>query len=136
MCKHQPCGLLPAQSACLAGLPGHNLYWGARYVLSESKDTLYVAFMGTKQRRDLIANASFIQEPVWPLEDKSDAAHAKVLTHFLPGQVPASATSIACCKAGEPAECTSALHLSIDYVFMHALGLYSPKLCNSYPAVL
>ena len=37
-----------------------------RYVLSETKETLYVAFMGTKQRRDLIANASVIQDAVWP----------------------------------------------------------------------
>lgn len=32
-----------------------------------------MAFMGTKQRRDLVANANILQEPVWPeLVDSTD----------------------------------------------------------------
>ncbi|CAL8465334.1 g4869 [Coccomyxa elongata] len=37
-----------------------------RSVIGEADGALYVAFMGTKQRRDLVANAQVIQEPVWP----------------------------------------------------------------------
>lgn len=34
--------------------------------MGETDGVLYVAFMGTKQRRDLVANAQVIQDPVWP----------------------------------------------------------------------
>ena len=36
--------------------------------MAEAEDALYVAFMGTKQRRDLVANAQVMQDPVWPEE--------------------------------------------------------------------
>ena len=42
----------------------------ARYMLAEDHQTLYVAFIGTKQRRDLVANAAVLQVPFWP--DPSD----------------------------------------------------------------
>lgn len=38
-------------------------------MLAEDDDTLYVAFMGTKQRRDLVANAAVLQVPLWPDPD-------------------------------------------------------------------
>lgn len=37
-------------------------------MLAEDDDTIYVAFMGTKQRRDLVANAAVLQVPLWPKE--------------------------------------------------------------------
>ena len=37
-----------------------------RYMIASDKDTMYVSFMGTKQRRDLAANAAVLQEPLWP----------------------------------------------------------------------
>jgi hypothetical protein len=37
-----------------------------RYSVAEGENKLYVAFMGTKQRRDLVANANILQEPIWP----------------------------------------------------------------------
>eukprot|EP00884_Botryococcus_braunii_P014665 jgi/Botrbrau1/2319/Bobra.39_1s0008.1 len=37
-----------------------------RYLLAEGEGRMYVAFMGTKQRRDLVTNANILQEPVWP----------------------------------------------------------------------
>lgn len=43
-----------------------------RYMLAEDEDTLYIAFMGTKQRRDLVANAAVLQVLFWPeLENSS-----------------------------------------------------------------
>ena len=35
-------------------------------MLAEDDETLYVAFMGTKQRRDLVANAAVLQVLFWP----------------------------------------------------------------------
>ena len=35
-------------------------------MLAEDEDTLYVAFIGTKQRRDLVANAAVLQVLFWP----------------------------------------------------------------------
>lgn len=42
-----------------------------------------MAFMGTKQRRDLVANAQVIQDPVWPedaaiLQDSASQVHCSV----------------------------------------------------------
>ena len=37
-----------------------------RCVMAEAEGALYVVFMGTKQRRDLVANAQVMQDPVWP----------------------------------------------------------------------
>lgn len=37
----------------------------SRYLLAEGERTVYVAFMGTKVRRDLITNAAVIQELLW-----------------------------------------------------------------------
>ena len=36
-----------------------------RYLLAESKDALYAAFIGTKQRRDIMTNANIMQEAMW-----------------------------------------------------------------------
>lgn len=37
-------------------------------MIGEGGDAHYVAFMGTKQRRDLITNANMVQEVLWPEE--------------------------------------------------------------------
>jgi hypothetical protein len=37
-----------------------------RYMLAESKDALYVAFMGTKQLRDMWTNARVRLAQLWP----------------------------------------------------------------------
>lgn len=38
----------------------------ARYLLAEDDDALYVSFIGTKQRRDIMTNANIMQENLWP----------------------------------------------------------------------
>ncbi len=38
----------------------------ARYLLAEDNDALYVSFIGTKQRRDIMTNANIMQENLWP----------------------------------------------------------------------
>ena len=42
--------------------------------MAESADALFVAFMGTKQRRDILANAKVGMTPLW-----QEDAHAKVI---------------------------------------------------------
>lgn len=37
-----------------------------RYLLAESEEALYVAFIGTKQGRDIVTNANIMQQPLWP----------------------------------------------------------------------
>lgn len=37
-----------------------------RVLVAEGGDALYVAFMGTKQRRDLLTNANAVLVPLWP----------------------------------------------------------------------
>jgi len=37
--------------------------------MGEDESTVYVAFMGTKQRRDLVANAAVLQVLLWPDTD-------------------------------------------------------------------
>ncbi|DBA84198.1 TPA: hypothetical protein ACH3X2_006266 [Trebouxia sp. C0005] len=37
-----------------------------RYLLAEDNDALYVSFIGTKQRRDIMTNANIMQENLWP----------------------------------------------------------------------
>lgn len=37
-----------------------------RYLLAEDSDALYVSFIGTKQRRDIMTNANIMQENLWP----------------------------------------------------------------------
>ncbi|DBA88587.1 TPA: hypothetical protein ACH3X1_004236 [Trebouxia sp. C0004] len=37
-----------------------------RYLLAEDNDALYVSFIGTKQRRDIMTNANIMQESLWP----------------------------------------------------------------------
>ena len=37
-----------------------------RVLVAEGEDALYVAFMGTKQRRDLLTNANAVLVPLWP----------------------------------------------------------------------
>ncbi|KAK9820296.1 hypothetical protein WJX72_008693 [[Myrmecia] bisecta] len=44
---------------------------GHRYLVAEGGDALYVAFMGTKARRDLLTNANVVLEPLWPDEQPS-----------------------------------------------------------------
>ena len=39
-----------------------------RYLVAESADTLYVAFMGTKQFRDILTNADVRLVRLWPEE--------------------------------------------------------------------
>lgn len=34
--------------------------------MADSKDALYIAFVGTKQRRDIITNANIMHEKLWP----------------------------------------------------------------------
>ena len=36
-----------------------------RVLVAEGSDALYVAFMGTKQRRDLLTNANAVLMPLW-----------------------------------------------------------------------
>ena len=42
------------------------LFAFGRCLLGEADGALYMAFMGTKQRRDLVTNAQVLQEPIWP----------------------------------------------------------------------
>ena len=47
-----------------------------RCLLGEADGALYMAFMGTKQRRDLVTNAQVLQEPIWPEDLTSDVNEA------------------------------------------------------------
>ena len=47
-----------------------------RCLLGEADGALYMAFMGTKQRRDLVTNAQVLQEPIWPEDMASDPQEA------------------------------------------------------------
>lgn len=49
-------------------------------MLGESRDALYIAFMGTKQRRDIIANARIGMAPLWP----NDFPANEVICHWYP----------------------------------------------------
>ena len=50
-----------------------------RYAVADSPEALYVAFVGTKQRRDYWTLAAIRQQPMWP-EDSSEAvSRAKLL---------------------------------------------------------
>ncbi|KAK9839062.1 hypothetical protein WJX74_008663 [Apatococcus lobatus] len=77
---------LPSSSATLQRVQWSLPHVSQRYLLAESDTTLYVAFMGTKQRRDLVANSRLTQRPVWMnikhLTDNEEApsAHAGYLT--------------------------------------------------------
>ena len=56
-----------------------------RCLLGEADGALYMAFMGTKQRRDLVTNAQVLQEAVWPedlVPDSQDAS--QVAQHASP----------------------------------------------------
>lgn len=44
-------------------------------MIGESGDTQYIAFMGTKQKRDLVANVNMGQEVLWPEELSSGDVH-------------------------------------------------------------
>jgi hypothetical protein len=44
-----------------------------RLLVAEGEDALYVAFMGTKQRRDVLTNADARQVPLWPSDEASCA---------------------------------------------------------------
>lgn len=47
-----------------------------RCLLGEADGALYMAFMGTKQRRDLVTNAQVLQEPIWPEDVSPDSQDA------------------------------------------------------------
>ena len=47
-----------------------------RCLLGEADGALYMAFMGTKQRRDLVTNAQVLQEPIWPEDLTSEPQEA------------------------------------------------------------
>ena len=47
-----------------------------RCLLGEADGALYMAFMGTKQRRDLVTNAQVLQEPIWSEELTSESQEA------------------------------------------------------------
>ena len=47
-----------------------------RCLLGEADGALYMAFMGTKQRRDLVTNAQVLQEPIWPEDFMSETQEA------------------------------------------------------------
>lgn len=56
------------------------MLFSCRCIVGEADGALYVAFMGTKQRRDLVANAQVMQDPVWPedaaaFQDTTSQAH-------------------------------------------------------------
>ena len=55
--------------------------------MANDKDTLYISFMGTKQRRDLVTNAAVLQEPLWPDAVSDGDQVAKVLRSLFPGSV-------------------------------------------------
>ena len=44
-----------------------------RYMLAEDETTVYVAFIGTKQRRDLVTNAAVLQVLLWPDTDSDSS---------------------------------------------------------------
>ena len=44
-----------------------------RHMVAASADALFVAFMGTKQQRDILANAKIGMTPLW-----QDASHSRV----------------------------------------------------------
>lgn len=56
-----------------------------RYVLAESEEALYVAFIGTKQGRDIVTNANIMQQPLW-----ADLPHA------VPSGGPQVSSSLTC----------------------------------------
>ena len=47
-----------------------------RYMVAESNDALYVAFMGTKQMRDMAANANISLSALWPTEGAEEQVRA------------------------------------------------------------
>lgn len=53
-----------------------------RYLLAESEEALYVAFIGTKQRRDIMTNANIMQQPLWPDSPASSSAQVSSLAHL------------------------------------------------------
>ena len=59
----------------------------SRCLLGEADGALYMAFMGTKQRRDLVTNAQVLQEPIWPEDlssDQQDASQVALHTALRP----------------------------------------------------
>ena len=95
--EHAGCMHIAVQVCCLVyGLPGLQLFaprYRMRSVLScrlysvsfpvldrcllgEADGALYMAFMGTKQRRDLVTNAQVLQEPIWPEDLTSEPQEA------------------------------------------------------------
>ena len=63
-----------------------SLQW-SRCLLGEADGALYMAFMGTKQRRDLVTNAQVLQEPIWPEDlfpDHQDVSQVALHTALRP----------------------------------------------------
>ena len=50
--------------------------------MAEGSDALYVAFMGTKQRRDLLTNANAVLVPIWPTPGVQDQVSDLVSSSF------------------------------------------------------
>ena len=55
-----------------------------RCLLGEADGALYMAFMGTKQRRDLVTNAQVLQEPIWPEDLTSEPQEASQVLETVP----------------------------------------------------
>ena len=52
----------PTYRSCSSACDTFYMY---RVLTAEGEGALYVAFMGTKQRRDLLTNANAMQTPLW-----------------------------------------------------------------------
>ena len=57
-----------------------------RCLLGEADGALYMAFMGTKQRRDLVTNAQVLQEPIWPEDVSPDSQDASQVARHISSQ--------------------------------------------------
>ncbi len=75
---------------------------GRRCIMAEADGALYVAFMGTKQRRDLVANAQVMQDPVWP-DQAAGLADAQVTL-----SVPSGTSHGPCCSLVILGRCSAA----------------------------
>ena len=50
-------------------------------MLAEDADALYVCFIGTKQRRDIVTNANIMQDVLWPDLSWDSSAGSQVSVH-------------------------------------------------------
>lgn len=78
---HQDClqVLLHRRQAVVRTQPPQQTFLVAfRYLLAENKDALYVSFIGTTKRRDIMTNANIMQETLWPDLAEVGAADTQV----------------------------------------------------------